>query len=200
MWEDRYANHADYLFGRAPAHVLRENPWVFQGAGTALCVADGEGRNAVYLAQHGLEATSFDLSTTAIGRTAELAASAGVSVDAHVSEWGAWDWSQQFDLTVAIFVQFAVPSQRPQQFADLQAATKPGGRLLLHGFTPEQVELGTGGPPVAENMYTEDLLAEAFADWKILRLASYLREQDSGTAHVGRAALIDLIAERPSGT
>ena len=57
-------------------------------------------------------------------------------------EWADWDWSKSFDLTVATFAQFAGPDQRPQQFADLQKATKPGGRLLLHGFTPRQIEYG----------------------------------------------------------
>lgn len=198
MWEDRYSSKDDYLFGEAPAHVLRENQWLVGEAKSALCVADGEGRNSVFLAQQGLTVTSFDLSPTAIGRTDSLASKAGVSVDAYVSEWSEWDWSRTFDLTVGIFVQFAGPDQRPQQFADLQAATKPGGRLVLHGFTPEQIEYGTGGPPVAENMYTEDMLAEAFGDWNILRLATYDRTQESGSAHVGRAALIDLVAERPA--
>jgi len=177
--------------------VLSENPWVLGTAGSALCVADGEGRNSVFLAQQGLDVTSFDLSPTAIERTGKLAASADVTVDAHTSEWSDWDWSQTFDLTVAIFVQFTGTEERPQQFADLRGATKPGGRLVLHGFTPKQIEYGTGGPPVAENMYTDELLADAFADWNILRLASYERAQSSGTAHVGQAALIDLVAEKP---
>jgi len=198
MWEERYAGHDDYLFGRPPAHVLTDNPWVHQGAKTALCVADGEGRNSAHLAQRGLAVTTFDLSATAIERAGALAAASSVEIDANVSNWDEWDWSRTFDLTVAIFVQFAGPAQRPDQFADLRKATAPGGRLVLHGFTPQQVEYGTGGPPVAENMYTADLLAEAFGDWKILRLASYEREQTSGTAHVGNAALIDLVAERPS--
>lgn len=198
MWEDRYATQDDYLFGETPAFVLQENLWLAGDASSALCVADGEGRNSVFLASQGLDVTSFDLSPTAIGRTDSLASKAGVSVEAHVSEWADWDWSKSFDLTVGIFVQFAGPDQRPQQFADLRAATKPGGRLLLHGFTPKQIEYGTGGPPVVENMYTEDLLAEAFADWNILRLATYERAQESGSAHVGHAALIDLVAEKPA--
>ena len=197
MWEDRYASNDHYLFGEEPAHVLRENPWLVGDARSALCVADGEGRNSVFLAQQGVAVTSFDLSATAISRTEALAMKAGVRVDAHVSEWADWDWSKSFDLTVGIFVQFAGPDQRPQQFADLQAATKPGGRLALHGFTPEQIEHGTGGPPVADNMYTKELLADAFDGWNILRLATYERTQESGSAHVGRAALIDLVAERP---
>ena len=190
MWEERYATSNDYLFGRAPAHVLRENGWIAEGAKTALCVGDGEGRNSVFLAESGIEVTSFDLSATAIERTQTLAAETGVAVDASVSEWADWDWSHTFDLVVAIFVQFTGPELRPQQFENLRAATRPGGRLLLHGFTPKQLDYKTGGPPVVENLYTEELLLDTFGDWNIARLASYEREQTSGTAHVGNAALI----------
>ena len=69
---------------------------------------------------------------------------------------------------------------------------------MLHGFTTKQLEYGTGGPPVVENLYTEELLREAFDDWDIARLASYEGEQTSGTAHVGNAALIDLVVDRPT--
>ena len=198
MWEERYATHEDYLFGRAPARVLRDNPWVFGDAKTALCVADGEGRNSVFLAEQGIAVSSFDLSPTAIERTQSLATESGVSVDANVSVWEDWDWSRTYDLVVAIFVQFTGPDQRPQQFENLRAATRPGGRLLVHGFTPKQLEYGTGGPKVVENLYTEELLLDAFGDWNIRRVASYEREQTSGTAHVGNAALIDLVVDRPA--
>jgi len=197
MWEERYSTSDDFLFGRSPAHVLRENSWVTHGVTSALCVADGEGRNSVFLAERGILVTSFDLSPTAIERTHALATEAGVQVEANVSEWGDWDWSRSFDLVVAIFVQFTSPDQRPQQFADLRAATNPGGRILLHGFTPKQIEYGTGGPKAVENLYTEQLLHDAFGDWNIRRLASYEREQTSGSAHVGNAALIDLVVDRP---
>ena len=198
MWEERYSTHDDYLFGRAPAHVLRDNRWIVDGAQNALCVADGEGRNSVFLAEQGIEVTSFDLSSTAIERTRALATESGVSVDANVSQWEDWDWSRTFDLVVAIFVQFNGADQLPQQFENLRSATRPGGRLLLHGFRPKQLEYGTGGPPVVENLYTEELLREAFGDWDVRRLASYDGEQESGTAHVGKAALIDLVVDRPA--
>lgn len=198
MWEERYATSDDYMFGKAPAIVLSDNPWIVDGAKSALCVADGEGRNSVFLAERGMAVTSFDLSRTAIERTNSLAATAGVKVDAHVSEWSGWDWSEQFDLVVAIFVQFTGADLRPQQFADLRAAVRPGGRLLVHGFTPKQLEFGTGGPPVVENLYTEEILRDAFGDWNIRRLASYELEQDSGLRHVGHAALIDIVVDRPS--
>ena len=68
---------------------------------------------------------------------------------------------------------------------------------MLHGYRPEQVALGTGGPPSEENMYDEALLVQAFGDWQIQRLASYEREVQEGRGHSGRSALIDLIVRRP---
>ncbi len=198
MWEDRYASADDYVFGKAPAAFLTENPWITAGAKTALAVADGEGRNSVHLAKAGLDVTSFDLSPTAVGRAQDLAAGAGVTLDTHVSDWDGWDWTRRFDLVVGIFIQFMGPDARTRQFETLRAATKPGGRLVLHGYTPDQFELGTGGPPFVENMYTEALLRQHFGDWQIERLASYERDVQEGRGHSGRSALIDLVVRRPA--
>ncbi len=198
MWEDRYANAGGYLFGEAPAQMLVENPWMIDGIDTCLCVADGEGRNSVWLATQGLSVTSFDLSPTAVERAHVLAAKTGVQVNAQVSEWESWDWSRSFDLVVAVFVQFMGPEARVRQFETLRQAVRPGGRLVLHGYTPEQVDYGTGGPPNRENMYTTELLNDAFGDWRVLRLAAYEREVQEGRGHSGQSALIDLVVEKPN--
>jgi SAM-dependent methyltransferase len=198
MWEARYANAGDYLFGEEPAKMLVENPWMTDGADTCLCVADGEGRNGVWLAGQGLSVASFDLSPTAVERAQVLAAKSGVGINAYVSDWEGWDWSQSFDLVVAGFVHFMGPEARVRQFETLREAVRPGGRLVLHGYTPEQVEFGTGGPPYPENMYTPELLNDAFGDWRVLRLAAYEREVQEGRGHSGHSALIDLVAEKPA--
>ena len=198
MWEDRYAGTDDYLFGEEPAQMLVENPWVLEGAKTCLCVADGEGRNSVWIARQGLATTSFDLAPTAIDRANALAAKAGVQLDAHISAWEAWDWSKTFDLVVAIFIQLASPDERVRQFDNLRQAVRPGGHLVLHGYTPEQIAFGTGGPPHPENMYTADLLSQAFGDWQILRLAAYERDVQEGRGHSGQSALIDMVAQKPA--
>ena len=197
MWEDRFAAEEGFLFGRRPAAFLKENRWLTQGASSALCVADGEGRNGVWLAGQGLDVTSFDLSPTAVRRSQALADEAGVKVSAHVSAWDDWDWSRAFDAVFGIFIQFMGPEPRKQQFATLSQAVRPGGRLVLHGYTPEQIALGTGGPPFVENMYTEEILTEAFPNWQIERLASYERDVQEGRGHSGRSALIDFVARRP---
>ncbi|WP_323037828.1 class I SAM-dependent methyltransferase [Pararhodobacter sp.] len=197
MWEDRYKSSDEYLFGQAPALFLTENPWVVMPGARALCVADGEGRNAVHLARAGMQVTAFDMAPTAVARAQELAAKHGVRIATQVSTWDAWDWRQSFDLVAAIFVQFMPPEKRVQQFRDLAQALRPGGRLLLHGYTPEQIKLGTGGPGCADNLYTEDLLRQSFPGWHIERLAAYEREVQEGRAHSGHSALIDFVARKP---
>ncbi len=199
MWEDRYSATDDYLFGTAPAQFLVENPgWIGPGD-EVLMVADGEGRNSAWAAGRGARVTAFDGAPTAVARARDLARARGVTVEHHLSDWADWDWSRGFARVVAIFVQFMGPEARPGQFADLRRATRPGGVLMLHGYTPEQVALGTGGPPCADNMYSVEMLRQAFGDWEIQRLAAYERDVQEGRGHSGRSALIDLIVRRPPG-
>lgn len=197
MWEERYASVDGFLFGAAPSKFLTDNPWIFAGGGTALCVADGDGRNSVHLAKAGWDVASFDLSPTAVSRAMGFAKQEGVSLQSTATDWDGWDWAQTFDLVIAVFIQYEGPAGRAKQFNDLMRAVKPGGRLALHGYRPEQVDYGTGGPPSRENMYTEEELGDHFSSWQIERLAAYDREQESGRMHVGMGALIDLIARRP---
>lgn len=197
MWEDRFAAKDGYLFGVEPSGVLIANPWLALPSHSVLCVADGEGRNAVHLARSGMLVTSFDLSATAVGRSNALAKQSGVGVQTHILDWNSWDWSQQFDMVIGIFIQFVGPELRAKQFVDMKSALRSGGRLLLHGYRPEQIERGTGGPPTVENMYTEAELHQTFAGWIVERSASYECEQASGSAHVGKAALIDFVARKP---
>lgn len=196
MWEERYKSSDGYLFGEAPAQFLLENPGWFVPGLDVLVVADGEGRNSVHIARQGAQVRAFDLSATAVERAGRLAAKAGVQVAVSQSSWEDWDWTPSYDLVVGIFIQFAGPSERGKQFADLKNSVRPGGILMLHGYRPEQLEFGTGGPPFAENMYTEEILQKYFGNWRIERLASYERDVQEGRGHSGKSALIDLIARR----
>jgi hypothetical protein len=85
---------------------------------------------------------------------------------------------------------------RAKIFAGMKRALKPGGLLILEGYRPKQLEYGTGGPPVAENMYTRELLEAAFGDMEILHLAEYDAMIEEGTGHKGMSALIDLVARK----
>ena len=196
MWDQRYAAPG-YLFGKEPADYLIQQAAHLPAAANVLCVADGEGRNSSYLAGLGHQVTAFDPSDVAVDKARKLAAERGVSPDFNVAGVEDWDWTRQFDAVVAIFIQFAPPEMRDRIFGWLAQAVAPGGLILLHGYAPRQVDYGTGGPPSKANMYTTDMLADAFADFEVLRLEDYDTEVDEGPGHSGLSALVDLVARKP---
>lgn len=196
FWDDHYAE-PHYIFGTEPNVFLASQKDLLKPGSRVLAVADGEGRNGVWLAEQGLDVVSVDFSPLAVEKAKKLAAERGVRIEPHVSDVLVWNWPKAaFDVAAAIFIQFVGPAQRAQLFQHIKDALKPGGLLILQGYTPKQLEYGTGGPPHAENMYTEELLRAAFADMDIV----YLREHEGfiaeGTKHHGMSALIDLVARK----
>ncbi len=197
MWNDRYAKPG-YLFGTEPAQYLQDHEAYLKQGFTALAVADGEGRNSVYMAGQGVQVTAMDSADVAVEKARALAEAAGVAVDFNIADIAKWDWgAKSYDLVVGMFIQFVGPEGRAAQFEGMKQAITPGGHILLHGYTPKQLEFGTGGPPFVENLYTEDMLREAFSDFEIVELRAYEREIDEGVGHSGMSALIDLVARRP---
>lgn len=196
-WDMRYANKA-YLFGKEPSHFLTERLSYFQPGQVALLVADGEGRNSVYLARQGLRVHAVDGSTVALRKAKRLADDAGVQLVLEQADVTDWTWYQNsYDHVIGIMMQFADPETRIKLFEDMKSAVKPGGYLMLHGYRPEQVELGTGGPSDPDYLYTEAMLRESFGDFNIIELTEENRVLEDGTAHRGESALINLVARKP---
>ncbi len=195
-WDARF-DRDDYIFGTAPNVFLASQRSRLVAGQRALCVADGEGRNSVWLAQQGLVVTAFDIAPRGVAKARALAQQAGVTVDFHVAAVEEWDWAPNaFDVVVAIFVQFAAPAVRGRMFAGMLRTLKPGGWLLLQGYTPRQLEYRTGGPPCAGHLYTEGLLRQAFAAHEIVELREHDDVLAEGTQHSGRSALIDCVVRR----
>jgi SAM-dependent methyltransferase len=198
VWNQRYGTTDGYLFGTLPNAFLLSQQHLLKPGARCLAVADGEGRNGVWLAEQGLRVLSVDSSTVALNKARKLARQRGVEVDFVQADLLNWDWgNHRFDVVVAIFIQFAAPEQRRQMFADIRRSLKPGGLLLLQGYTPRQLEYGTGGPSQAENLYTETMLRDAFSEWDILHLREHDDFISEGSAHHGMSALIDMAA-RPN--
>ncbi len=197
VWNTRYAGE-DYLFGEAPnAFLASQAPRLRRGQ-TALAVADGEGRNGVWLAEQGLDVLSIDAAAAAQDKARRLASARGVGLRLELADLSAWTFpTGSFDVIAAIFIQFAGPDLRARLFAGMKQALRPGGLLLLQGYRPEQLTYRTGGPPLAENLYTEAMLREAFGDFDILDLAAHDAVIEEGSAHRGMSALIDLVARKP---
>lgn len=204
IWSKRYSDAGqDYLFGTEPNRFLARREQRLQDGRNAISIADGEGRNSVWLAEQGLEVTGIEISAVAIEKARHLAAARKVEVnfvqaDMLAPGWPPVELQAAFDWVIGIFIQFVGPEWRDRQFEVMKQLARPGGRILLQGYTPKQLEYRTGGPSAAENLYTEDILREAFADWEIEELVEYEDTIAEGSGHVGRSALIGMVARKPA--
>jgi cyclopropane fatty-acyl-phospholipid synthase-like methyltransferase len=197
MWEKRFQTQ-DYVFGTEPARFLKTHEALLTEGQTALSVADGEGRNSVFLAEKGLTVTALEQAPSALAKARKLAAARNVTVDFRQADVMAYDFTDQYDIVVGIFIQFMGSESRRRLFQGMKTAVKPGGLILLHGYTPKQLDYKTGGPPHVDNMYTEVILRGLFAGWEVLTCHDYIREITEGSGHSGRSALIDFIARKPA--
>jgi SAM-dependent methyltransferase len=195
-WDERF-DRPDYLFGTEPNAWLASQRGLFEPGKRALAVADGEGRNSVWLARQGLQVDAFDLSPVGVAKARALATQSGVTVNYEVADCDSWLWpAAAYDYVVAIFVQFADPAARARLFANMVRALKPGGYLLLQGYTPKQLEYKTGGPGILEHLYTPDLLRRELPGLRIVELRDYEEELAEGARHNGMSALIGLVAQK----
>jgi SAM-dependent methyltransferase len=203
LWNERYQNAGDdYLFGTDPNRFLAHRVALLSQGCNALCIADGEGRNSVWLAELGLNVTAVEISPVAVTKAKKLAAGRNVSVEFLLADilsptWPPFTLVNAFDWVIGIFIQFANPVERNQLFTSMKRATRPGGRILLQGYTPKQLEYRTGGPSALENLYTQALLQDAFSDWVVEELVEYEDDVTEGIGHKGRSALIGLVARKP---
>jgi len=195
-WQTRFAAPG-YLFGTAPNEFLKRHAHLLRKGEKALAVADGEGRNGVFMAEQGLDVLSVDFAPLAQEKARKLAAERGVTLRVEQVDILNWDWpADAFDVVAAIFFQFVGPEGRDKIFAGIKKALKPGGLLLLEGYGPKQLEYKTGGPGKLENLYTRELLEKAFAGFSSIEVREYDAEIDEGPGHGGPSALIDLVGRK----
>jgi SAM-dependent methyltransferase len=195
-WNRRFEGDG-FHFGTEPNVWLKEHVGVWRPGGRILCVADGEGRNSVWLARKGFIVDAFDISDVGVAKARRLAAAGGVTVNFSVADCDAYPWPESaYDGVAAIFIQFADPALRQRLFERMAASLKPGGSLILQGYTPKQLEYGTGGPPILSHLYTAEMLRAAFGGLEMLELKEYEAEVNEGCGHSGRSALIGMVARR----
>lgn len=193
-WEKRFSP-TDYVFGEEPNAFLVRQKDRLPKIGRVLAVSDGEGRNGVWLAQQGLDVVSMDFSPKAQEKARTLAAKRGVKITTELADIFEYPWPKEaFDVIAVVFIQYMNPQERTQVFAGIARALKPGGLLLLEGYTPKQVKYGTGGPKEPENNYTAAILEAAFGGFSRLEMSVYDAELREGAGHGGVSALIDLVA------
>lgn len=196
FWDRRYAD-TGYIFGTEPNVFLASQVELFRPGMRVLDVACGEGRNSVWLARQGCAVTGFDISPLALEKAARLAQNHSADIRFEQADIRSWEWdATAYDAVVCIFIQFAAPEDRARLFQGFRTALKAGGLVVMQGYTPEQVVLGTGGPPDRSHMYTRPMLEAAFTGFDIVHLREHEAVLAEGTKHVGRSALIDFVARK----
>lgn len=198
-WNERFLASDDYVFGKEPnAFLVRQATPRLKPGMTVLAVADGEGRNGVWLAEQGCEVWSVDSAPAASERAQALAAERGVNMHVVTADATQMNWGErQYDMVVGIFFQFANPKLRAELFKGMKQATRSGGYLLIEGYGLKQLEYKTGGPGIPEHLYTLDLMREHFGDMQVEVLEEYDAALSEGKGHQGMSALVDLVARKP---
>ena len=195
-WQGRYAV-PEYIFGTEPNAFLVSCKPLLRASGKALAVADGEGRNGVWLAEQGLDVLSIDFSPAAQQKAESLARERGVRIAFERADVHEWAYPEAaFDVVVEIFTQFSSPAERAKKWAGMRKALKPGGLLIIQGYTPKQLEYGTGGPKRIENLYTRAMLEEAFRGFRDMVIVEEEVEIHEGPSHGGMSAVINITARK----
>ena len=198
MWDERYGG-ADYAYGFEPNGFLANQTAERVTDLAALVPGDGEGRNGVWLAAQGYAVDTLDLSEAGVAKAKRYAQTRGVTLNAVVADALAWDWPRaHYDLIALIYLHL-VPESRKRLHALALAALKPGGRIVLEAFRPEQIERQRagvrGGPRDAALLYTIDDLRADFAAAELETLEACEVDLREGELHVGPSAVARLVAK-----
>ena len=193
MWDGQYGREI-YVYGKEPNDFLRAHVSALPRGGEVLCLADGEGRNSVFLAEQGFTVTAVDISPAGVEKGRKLAAERGVDVTFVCADLAGYELGDaRWDGIVSISCHLPPPIRQPL-FASIAAALRDGGVLLLEGYTPEQLRYGTGGPPLAEMMTSKETLLEELTGLDFSRLEELERDVVEGVNHSGLAAVVQAIA------
>jgi len=197
FWNQRF-NKQEFIFGKEPNEYLALQAKAYLKPNQkVLCIADGEGRNGVWLAKQGMQVVGFDVSDIALEKAKQFAQDNQVEIAYLLSDTDSFNWQENiYDAVIGIFIQFAEPQMRARIFQQAYRALKPGGIFILQGYTPKQLEYKTGGPSLIDHLYTEEMIRELTKEFQILDLRCYEKELNEGARHAGMSALLGLVARK----
>ena len=195
MWDERYQGE-DFAYGTAPNDFLRSQVEHLP-AGRILCLAEGEGRNAVFLAEQGFTVTAVDLSPVGLAKAERLATQRGVRIETVVADLADFHIDpESWDGIVSIFAH-TPPPVRQHVHREVVGGLRTGGVFLLEAYRPEQLQYKTGGPPVVEMMMDLSGLRAELAGLEFEYAEEIVRDIQEGTLHHGQGAVVQLRARKP---
>ncbi len=192
-WDDRYGEPG-FAYGTEPNDFLAASLQHLPPTGTVLCLADGEGRNSVFLAQQGYTVTAVDSSSVGLEKAMALATERGVTITTCMADLTDYQLPENtYDAIISIFCHLPPPVRR-RLHGHIPSSLKKDGVFLLEGYTPRQLYHGTGGPPVKELLMEIVDLKKELQQLKIIHGTEVEREIYEGRLHTGLGAVVQLIA------
>ena len=194
FWNEKFST-TDYAYGTEPNDFLVSAVTNLK-RGATLSLAEGEGRNAVWLAQQGFTVSAIEQSEKGVGKTLRLALQRGVIVMAERGELETFHIQpNSWDLVVSIYAH--TPQElRRKLHRQVVAGLKPGGVFVLEAYTPAQIPNNTGGPKDASLMPTAELLRSELAGLVFDHIEEVERDVVEGSLHTGTAHVVQVVAHR----
>ena len=194
MWDERYKS-VEYVYGTEPNDFLRENIGCLP-KGKILSLAEGEGRNAVFLAKQGYEVTAVDGSAVGLEKAQELARKSGVSINCVHADLAEFDVGEnQWDGIISIFCPLAT-ELRALVHGKVEKGLLVGGVFLTESYTPNQLKYRTGGGDCEDTMQSKASLVQEFPNLKFGHLVELEREVVEGICHTGLASVVQAIGRK----
>lgn len=193
-WDDRYAQDG-WAFGTEPNDFLKQKAHLIP-PGRVLCLGEGEGRNATFLAEEGYEVVGVDRSQVGMDKAQGLAQEKGVFIETVVSS------IEDFELTEGewqgiISVFFHLPRELRQRVnRSVVEGLSPGGILVLEAYTPKQLDFGTGGPPDADRLISLETIKEELNGLEVVVAQETEREVHEGRMHTGQGSVVQFVGRK----
>lgn len=199
FWNSRYAKAGDeYVYGTEPNDFLVQSLPAIPSKGDVLCIADGEGRNSVWLARQGCRVTAIDVAAEGLAKARSLAERSGVRIETRVADVASFDFGvDRWDAIVSIYLHLP-PKVRRVAHRRALAGLKPGGVFVYEAYGPEQVRYRTGGPVgEPELLHSRDDVVSDFEGCAIEHAFEGVRAVNEGRLHRGDGHVVQVIARRP---
>ncbi len=196
FWNERYKEES-YAYGSHPNDFIKEHLSIFGTGSRILSLAEGEGRNAVFLAQKGHNVTGVDFSEEGRKKALKLASQNNVNIGYDICDLTSYDFKKnKWDAIISIFCHLT-ETHRNAIHQTIKHALKPGGIFILEAYNKEQLKYETGGPKDEKHLVACDELKAMFNNFEILLAEELEREIYEGDYHTGKASVTQFIARRP---
>lgn len=195
FWNERYSQK-EYSYGKDPNDFLKEQHKVIPASGNILCLCEGEGRNAVFLAKQGHEVFAVDISEKGKEKALELAKENAVTISYDIADLNEYDFgNKQWDAVISISAHLP-KDLRLKTYKNIKESLKPQGMLILEGYNKKQLDYETGGPKREDMLFSLDELKDTFADFDILHAEDRIRNVNEGAHHSGAASVTQFICKK----